>query len=157
MINAIEWFKEKGFTFDDKITIKDIIDLQEDAQKELQSQLTTLEAACAEKDEALRVATVNLVCLKNNMATGDWDAITKCIDSALSSTSGQRILEENRRLSENFDALKKHYIKTIHAIRLTFGQDYGHAMNCDCDRCFDLLAADRFIQSLSTNQLNQRK
>jgi hypothetical protein len=32
MINPIEWFKEKGFTFDDKITIKDVIDLQEDAR-----------------------------------------------------------------------------------------------------------------------------
>ncbi len=31
MINAIEWFKEKGFTFDDKITIKDVTDLQSDA------------------------------------------------------------------------------------------------------------------------------
>jgi len=31
MINAIEWFKEKGFTFDDKITIMDVIDLQTDA------------------------------------------------------------------------------------------------------------------------------
>lgn len=33
MINAIEWFKEKGFTFDDKITIEDVIALQEDARK----------------------------------------------------------------------------------------------------------------------------
>lgn len=33
MKNAIEWFKEKGFTFDDKITIKDVIDLQNDAAK----------------------------------------------------------------------------------------------------------------------------
>ena len=33
MINPIQWFKEKGFTFDDKITIKDLIDLQEDARK----------------------------------------------------------------------------------------------------------------------------
>lgn len=31
MINAIEWFKSKGFTFDDKITIKDVIELQADA------------------------------------------------------------------------------------------------------------------------------
>ena len=34
MKNAIEWFKEKGFTFDDKITIKDVIDLQNDARKD---------------------------------------------------------------------------------------------------------------------------
>lgn len=34
MINAIEWFREKGFTFDDKITIKDVIELQQDAVKE---------------------------------------------------------------------------------------------------------------------------
>jgi hypothetical protein len=34
MKNPIEWFKEKGFTFDDKITIKDIIDLQGDARKD---------------------------------------------------------------------------------------------------------------------------
>lgn len=33
MINPIEWFKEKGFTFDDKITIADVIALQEDARK----------------------------------------------------------------------------------------------------------------------------
>lgn len=32
MINAIEWFKEKGFTFDDKITIADVIALQQDAK-----------------------------------------------------------------------------------------------------------------------------
>lgn len=31
MKNVIEWFKEKGFTFDDKITIKDVIELQADA------------------------------------------------------------------------------------------------------------------------------
>jgi hypothetical protein len=31
MINAIEWFKNHGFTFDDKITIKDVQDLQHDA------------------------------------------------------------------------------------------------------------------------------
>lgn len=30
-INPIEWFEAKGFTFDDKITIKDVIDLQNDA------------------------------------------------------------------------------------------------------------------------------
>ena len=34
MINAIKWFTEKGFTFDDKITIKDVIDLQNDARKD---------------------------------------------------------------------------------------------------------------------------
>ncbi len=34
MKNAIEWFEEKGFTFDDKITIKDVIDLQNDARKD---------------------------------------------------------------------------------------------------------------------------
>ena len=34
MKNAIEWFKEKGFTFDDKITIKDVIDLQDDARND---------------------------------------------------------------------------------------------------------------------------
>jgi hypothetical protein len=33
MKNAVEWFKEKGFTFDDKIKIKDVIDLQNDAKK----------------------------------------------------------------------------------------------------------------------------
>jgi len=33
MKNAVDWFKEKGFTFDDKITIKDVIDLQNDAAK----------------------------------------------------------------------------------------------------------------------------
>jgi len=33
MINAIEWFKEHGFTFDDKITIADVIELQQDAFK----------------------------------------------------------------------------------------------------------------------------
>lgn len=32
MINAIQWFKDKGFTFDDKITIKDVIELQKDAK-----------------------------------------------------------------------------------------------------------------------------
>lgn len=31
MINAIEWFKEKGFTFDDKITVADVIELQNDS------------------------------------------------------------------------------------------------------------------------------
>lgn len=31
MINAVEWFKEKGFTFDDKITIADVIQLQNDS------------------------------------------------------------------------------------------------------------------------------
>jgi hypothetical protein len=34
MKNPIEWFKEKGFTFDDKITIADVIALQADAQKD---------------------------------------------------------------------------------------------------------------------------
>jgi hypothetical protein len=34
MKNAIDWFKEKGFTFDDKITIKDVIELQNDARKD---------------------------------------------------------------------------------------------------------------------------
>lgn len=34
MINAIEWFKDKGLTFDDKITIKDLLDLQKDARRE---------------------------------------------------------------------------------------------------------------------------
>jgi hypothetical protein len=34
MKNAIEWFKEKGFTFDDKITIADVIALQNDARKD---------------------------------------------------------------------------------------------------------------------------
>jgi hypothetical protein len=33
MINAIEWFKAHGFTFDDKITIKDVLDLQKDARQ----------------------------------------------------------------------------------------------------------------------------
>ncbi len=32
--NGIEWFKEKGFTFDDKITMQDVIDLQDDARKD---------------------------------------------------------------------------------------------------------------------------
>lgn len=31
MINAIEWFQSHGFSFDDKITIKDVLDLQNDA------------------------------------------------------------------------------------------------------------------------------
>lgn len=34
MKSAIEWFKEKGFTFDGKISIKDVIDLQNDARKD---------------------------------------------------------------------------------------------------------------------------
>lgn len=35
MINPIEWFKQKGFSFDDeKITIKDVIDLQNDAWRQ---------------------------------------------------------------------------------------------------------------------------
>jgi hypothetical protein len=34
MKNAIEWFKDNGFGFDDKITIKDVIDLQNDARKD---------------------------------------------------------------------------------------------------------------------------
>lgn len=43
MINAIEWFKEKGFTFDDKITIKDVIVLQDDARKDLLIKIKSLE------------------------------------------------------------------------------------------------------------------
>lgn len=31
---AIDWFKEKGFTFYDKITIVDVIELQQDARKD---------------------------------------------------------------------------------------------------------------------------
>ena len=34
MKSAIEWFEEKGFSFNDKITIKDVIDLQNDARKD---------------------------------------------------------------------------------------------------------------------------
>lgn len=34
MKKACDWFKENGFTFDDKITIKDVIDLQNDARKD---------------------------------------------------------------------------------------------------------------------------
>jgi len=34
MINAIEWFKQKGFTFDDKITIKDVLELQDNAKED---------------------------------------------------------------------------------------------------------------------------
>lgn len=34
MKSGIDWFKEKGFTFDDKITIRDVIDLQNDARKD---------------------------------------------------------------------------------------------------------------------------
>lgn len=34
MKNALQWFTEKGFTFDDKITIKDVLDIQNDARKD---------------------------------------------------------------------------------------------------------------------------
>lgn len=48
MINAIEWFKEKGFTFDDKITIKDVLYLQTDAKYDGIEVATDLyQAACA--------------------------------------------------------------------------------------------------------------
>jgi len=123
--------------------------------------IATLEAACAEQRLAIiqvisEVKADDILCEDGfTFSYQRGSAVHKQLVDAISSTSGQRILEENRKLNENFDALKKHYIKTIHAIRLTFGTDYGHAMDCDCDRCFDLLAADRFIQSLSTNQLNQ--
>ena len=42
MKSAIDWFREKGFGFDDKITIKDVIDLQNDARSELVSVLKAL-------------------------------------------------------------------------------------------------------------------
>lgn len=34
MINAIQWFKDKGFLFDDRITIYDVIALQNDAMRD---------------------------------------------------------------------------------------------------------------------------
>ncbi len=33
MINPVKWFQLKGFTSNDKITIKDVIDLQSDARR----------------------------------------------------------------------------------------------------------------------------
>lgn len=34
MKSAIEWFKEKGFTFDGKITVKDVIDRDSESFRE---------------------------------------------------------------------------------------------------------------------------
>lgn len=33
LINPVEWFKQKGFTFDDKLTVADVIELQQNARQ----------------------------------------------------------------------------------------------------------------------------
>lgn len=61
-------------------------------------------------------------------------------------------MEQITKLEAACAEMRKHYIKTVNAVRSTFGQDYGHAMDCDCDRCHDLNVADKFLQSTTSGQ-----
>ena len=75
----------------------DLMNKQLERIDQLQSQLTTLEAACADMREALNT------CIAGN--GGHWFDKSK-VAKALSSTSGQRILEENRRMRELLEKFK---------------------------------------------------
>jgi len=85
----------------DKNTKEDIVWNLKQQIQHLQSQLTTLEAACAEKNEALNTILYH----KDDEVHGtivrlsahNEDALFKAINN---STSGQRILEENRKKEE---------------------------------------------------------
>lgn len=81
MINAIEWFKEKGFTFDDKITIKDVLDIQKDARcegmKDAAKILETL--PCIQHDGKQRSEYIKAGLREGYkaimVASNDWDSV----------------------------------------------------------------------------------
>lgn len=67
---------------------------------------TQLQLQCEVMREALKIATVNLVCLRNGMQTGDWDAITKTIDDAFKIEPTTSILSELDRKTKMLEEIK---------------------------------------------------
>jgi len=127
--------------------------------EQLQSQLTTLEAACAEKDEALKA--YNSVVARYLSEGGVPDTTTWNLfvetqqdgHKAMKSTSGQRILEENGRMKERIEHLENLVGDACVALKTC---DHYHG-NCSANDTwwFDWERVEAAKKLLSTNQHNQ--
>ena len=114
----------------------DLMNKQLERIDQLQSQLTTLEAACVERNEY--ITATNYWKLEPHDQKERAAYLKKFNDA--SSTSGQRILEENRRLREAIN--KVTWMLINH-------DNYGSVG--------DRQLAKELTDSISTNQLNQGK
>lgn len=78
-----------------------------DNRLQLQSQLITLEAACAEKDEAIKVACDELVNGENHGNISDCLVAKKLRYVINSTTCGNGMLEENERMRKALEELSR--------------------------------------------------